>query len=68
MARCKALLHATKQDANSSYASPSTRNQLLAREYYNTRYEKFDKSHRSTTVYADLTNSYIDRLEGLWRE
>ena len=68
MARRKALLHAQKQDANLSYASPSKRSQLSAREYYNARYEKVDKSHRSTTLYADVTNSHIDRLEGLWRE
>ena len=68
MARRKVLLHAQKQNANSSRASPSTRSQLSAREYYNARYEKVDKSHRSTTLYADVTNSHIDRLEGLWRE
>lgn len=67
MARRKALLHAQKQDANSSHAS-STRSQLSAREYYNARYEKIDKYHRSTTLYADVTNLHIDRLEGLWRE
>ena len=68
MARRKALLHAQQQYANSSHASPSTRSPLSAREYYNARYEKVDKSHQSTTLYADVTNSHIDRLEGLWRE
>ena len=68
MARRKALLHAQQQHANSSHASPSTRSPLSAREYYNARYEKVDKSHRLTTLYADVTNLHIDRLEGLWRE
>ena len=68
MARRKALLHAQHQHANSSHASPSTRSPLSVREYYNARYEKVDKSHRLTTLYADVTNSHIDRLEGLWRE
>ena len=68
MARRKALLHTQREDANSSCPSTSTRSQLSAREYYNARYEQVDKCHRSTTLYADVTNSHIDRLEGLWRE
>ncbi len=68
MARRKALLHTQRQDTNSSHAPTSTRSQLSAREYYNARYEKVDKCHRLTTLYADVTNSHIDRLEGLWRE
>ena len=68
MARRKALLHPQRQDANSSHPSTSTRSPLSAREYYNARYEKIDRCHRSTTLYADVINSYIVRLEGLWRE
>lgn len=63
MARRKALLQAQQQDANSSHAPNSTRSRLLARKYYNARYEKVDKSHRSTILYADVINSHIDRLE-----
>ena len=65
MIRRKAVPHAPKQDASLSYVSPFKRSQLSAREYYNARYEKVDKSHRSTTLYADVINSHIDRLEGL---
>ena len=68
MTRRKALLYAQKQDANLSYVSFSKRSQLLVREYYNARYEKVDKSHRLMTLYVDVTNSHIDRLEDLWRE
>jgi hypothetical protein len=69
MPRRKALLHAQNQDSNSGLNnSTSTGSKLTAREYYNARYENVNKKHRSTSLYADVTKSHIDRLEGLWRE
>ena len=67
MARRKALFQAQNQHSNAS-RDASTRTQLSAREYYNERYNKVDKKHQSTCLYADITNLHIDRIEGLWRE
>ena len=66
MVRRKAPLQAQNQHRNSSHES-SAGIKFSAREYYNQRFEKIDKNHRSTTLYADTTNFHIDRIEGLWR-
>lgn len=58
MARRKTILHTQGQDPKSK---------VSAREYYNKRYEEVDKKYRSTGPYADITNLYINRIEGLWR-
>ncbi|MCJ1250100.1 hypothetical protein MMC30_007326 [Trapelia coarctata] len=67
MARRKAPLQAQDRHPNLSHDA-STGTKLSAREYYNHRYKKVDKKHRSACLYADVTNLHIDRIEGLWRE
>ena len=62
----KTLLQAQNQHLSSSHES-SAGIMFSAREYYNQRFEKIDKNHWSTTLYADTTNFHIDRIEGLWR-
>ena len=41
---------------------------LSTREYYNQRYNRVEKTHKSITCYADDTKSAIARMERLWRE
>lgn len=65
MARQKAPFQAPNGHNASHDTSAGT--QLSAREYYNERYEKVDKKHRSICLY-DVTNLRIDYIEGLWRE
>lgn len=67
MARRKASFQAQNRHSNSSHDVP-TGIKLSAREYYNQRFEKVDKNHRSTSLYADRINFHIDRIEELWRE
>lgn len=66
MIRRKATLQAQHQHSNSSHEL-FTETKLFAREYYNQRFEKIDKTHRSITLYTDIINFHIDRIERLWR-
>ena len=69
MARRKPLLQPLQQASNPPRdASQATTTKLSNREYYNTRYEKVDKNHRSTTLYEASTDLHINRQERLWRE
>ena len=65
MARRKIPLHAPRQDPKGTpNPSSSPKGKVSARDYYNKRYKKVDKKHRSILgLYVDTTNSYIDRIE-----
>ncbi len=67
MARRKAPFQAQNRHPNSSH-DVLTEIKLSTQEYYNQRFEKVDKNHRSTSLYADTINFHIDRIEELWRE
>jgi len=54
--------------ASSATHSLTAKDHVSAREYYNRRYEEVDKKRRSTGLYEDSTESYINRMEGLWKE
>ena len=48
--------------------APNLTSSDAAHDYYNDQYHQVDRRHQSTGLYADTTNTHIDRIEGLWRE
>jgi len=67
MVRRKVLRHAP-QAASSTAHSPTAKDHVSARDYYNRRYKEVDKKRRSTGLYEESTESHMNRMEGLWRE
>ena len=56
------------QAASSTATSPTSKDRVSARDYYNRRYEEVDKKRRCRGLYEGSTESHRDRMEGLWRE
>ena len=56
------------QTTSSTANSPTSKDHLSARDYYNRRYEEVDKKRRCRGLYEGSTESHRDRMEALWRE
>ena len=67
MVRRKVPRHATRASSTTSH-SPTAKDHVSARDYYNRRYKEVDKKRRSTGLYEDSTESHMNRMEGLWKE
>ena len=67
MVRHKVPRHALQAASTTSH-SPTTKDHVSAREYYNRRYNEVDQKRRSTGLYEDSTESHMNRMEGLWKE
>jgi len=67
MVRRKVLGQAPRATSSATH-SPTAKDHVSAREYYNRRYKEVDKKRRSTGLYEDSTESHINRMEGLWKE
>ncbi len=67
MVRRKAPRHAPRASSTTSH-SPTAKDHVSARDYYNRRYKEVDKKRRSTSLYEDSTESHMNRMECLWKE
>jgi len=67
MTRRKAPRYA-RRAASTASDSPTAKDHVSARDYYNRRYKEVDKKRRATGLYEDSTKSHMNRMEGLWRE
>lgn len=67
MVRRKVPRHVPQAPSPSAH-SPTAKEHVSARDYYNRRYEEVDKKRRCTGLYEDFTESHMNRMKGLWRE
>lgn len=67
MARRKVPRHAPPS-ASTATRSPTAKDVVSARDYYNQRYKEVDQNRRSTGLYEESTESHINRMEGLWKQ
>ncbi len=62
------VLRPPPRAASSTAHSPTVKDHVSARDYYNRRYKEVDKKRRSTGLYEESTESHMNRMEGLWKE